>query len=484
MENIYPPQGRPKIRSDSEQIINSKHEEEMNYEDLQPEMKLQFDQLFSSILVEQQKHQGIKAADSDKEEAQEQLLKQYEQDRGRGFFYKYVSSGNGHGPFTELIDGSRKYDLISAIGVNLLGHSHPLAIKSHLEGALQDVTMSGNLLIHSEAIETANSVVESVKGSKLKHFWFAGSGSFSNDNALKMIWQKTAPKYKVLAFQKAFAGRSIATQEVTHHAGYREGMPQYLDVIHIPHFDQDNPEGSLQNTLDHLEKAWAEHGDELSCMMLELVQGEGGFIFGPKEYYHGVCKWAKDKGIYIFVDEIQTFGRTPSLFAFQHFGLEEYVDIVSVGKALQVCGTLFSEELNPKPGLISGTFNGSITALKMGQKSLRYLQEGNFYGESGRIKQLEKMFIEKLTALKKSKAGKHIGHVGGIGTMICFEVGDKTPADAAKFLKVLFKNGVISFLAGKVPCRVRFLLPLSLTDEHIDEIISVVESSLIETFGE
>ncbi len=73
-------------------------------------------------------------------------LDKFEQDRGIGFYFEYISTGKGHGPFTELVDGSIKYDLICSMGINLLGHSHPLVIKSHLETATYDATISGNLL--------------------------------------------------------------------------------------------------------------------------------------------------------------------------------------------------------------------------------------------------------------------------------------------------------------------------------------------------
>ena len=213
--------------------------------------------------------------------------------------------------------------------------------------------------------------------------------------------------------------------------------------------------------------------------MLEIVQGEGGFIFGTKEYYEGIFKWAKKKGLYVWVDEVQTFGRTHELFAFQTMGLDKYVDIVAVGKALQVCGVLFSEELNPKPGLIAGTFNGSISALATGSKLIKYLTEGNFYGEHGRIKELEEKFKTKLTHLMKNSCQDKITFVGGIGTMLAFEVGDSTTETVSKFIKKLFDNGIVAFMAGKEPTRVRLLIPLTLTDEHINEIISIIEKTVL-----
>lgn len=436
--------------------------------------------LFSEILKEQQKVMTVKPADEDKKHLTEEVLKEYEGYKGRGFFFNYMASGRGHGPFTEIIDGSVKYDLIGAIGPNLLGHSHPLYIKAHLEAATNDVMMCGNLLSHLEPYELSKTLIDSVKGSRLKHFWFAGSGSFANDSALKMLWQKKAPNYRLIAFQKAFAGRSIATQDITYNAAYREGMPSSIKVDHVPHFDHTDPENALDKTLNALKEVVKEYPNQHCAIMLELVQGEAGFVYGTKEYYEGVFKWAKENGLYIWVDEVQSFARTRELFAFQHFGLDQYVDVVTTGKALQACGTFFTEELNPKPGLIAGTFNGSIAALNAGNKIVRYLTEGNFYGENGRIQQLEEKFISKLNHLGNTTCKGKIGYAGGVGTMISFEVGDASKETTSTFIKKLFENGIVSFLAGKDPVRVRFLLPLALTDEHIDEIFSIIEKTAAE----
>ncbi|MBT3584167.1 MAG: aminotransferase class III-fold pyridoxal phosphate-dependent enzyme, partial [Halobacteriovoraceae bacterium] len=308
-----------------------------------PEIQDQVNKLFSSILTTQQKFNSVVAADPSKQGQLTDALQEYAEQRGRGFLYPYLSTGRGHGPFTECLDGSVKYDLICAIGPNLLGHSHPLTIKSHLEAATRDTVMCGNLLPYADALNLSSSLLATVANSKLRHFWYSGSGSFANDTALKMLWQKKAPAYRILAFEKAFAGRSVATQDITHNEAYRVGMPETVQVDHVPHFDPSIPGNSIEATIAALDACWEKNPDQYCVLMLELIQGEGGFITSSREDFITVFKWAKEKGIYIWVDEVQTFARTKELFSFQTLELEEYVDIVTVGKALQVCGTLYSE---------------------------------------------------------------------------------------------------------------------------------------------
>ncbi len=437
--------------------------------------------LFTEILAEQKKYMGIKEADEDKAHLTENMLKKYESMCGKGFFYNYMSSGRGHGPFTELIDGSIKYDLIGGIGPNILGHSHPLYIKANLESAMSDSIMCGNLQPYPEALNLTESLIENVKKkSNLRNFWFTGSGSFANDLALKLIWQKKDPAYRIIAFQKAFAGRSVATQDITHNKAYKQGMPDTVDVDHVPHFDQNEPENALEKTLTALKAIVKEHPKKHAAIMLEIVQGEGGFIYGTKEYYEGVFEWAKSQGLYIWVDEVQTFGRTRELFAYQMMELDQYVDVVTVGKALQVCGALFTDELNPKPGLITGTFNGSLSALNAGNKIIKYLTETHFYGEKGRISEIEHTFLSRFEHLMKTSCSGKIRWAGGVGTMIAYEVGDSSKEITMKYIRALFDKGIICFMAGNEPTRVRMLLPLSLTPEHIEEIFRVIETTVLE----
>lgn len=440
-----------------------------------------FNKLFSAILIEQQKLDKIKVADEDKKELLQQKLKEYESLKGRGFFYPFMATGRGHGPFVELIDGSIKYDLINGIGVNLLGHSHPIYIKANLEAATSDTMMCGNLLSYQEPYELSKVLLDAVKKSRLKHFWFSCSGSFAGDTALKILWQKKAPNYRLIAFKKSFAGRSVAMQDITYNQAYREGMPQTIPVDHVPHYDYKDPDGSLKKTINALNELIIKNGNTYCAISIELIQGEAGFIYGTKEYYEGVFKWAKEHGLFVWIDEVQSFSRTHQMFAYQMFELDEYVDVVTIGKVLQGAGTFYTEELNPKPGLIAGTFNGSIASLNAGKATVRYLLEGNFYGANGRIVDLENKFKAKFKQLTEGSCKGKIPYYGGVGTMLSFEVGDGSTDLTNKFMKKLFENGIITFSAGKEPTRVRFLLPLALLDEHIDEIFSILEKTILET---
>ena len=134
-------------------------------------------QLFSAIFLEQRKIDQIRPAQEDKKELMHKLIQEYAELKGTALIYDYMASGRGHGPFTELLDGSVKMNLIGSMGVNLLGHSHPLYIKAHLEAATSDTFTCGNLLSYPDALEFSRNIIRAVSGSRLKHFWYSCSGS-------------------------------------------------------------------------------------------------------------------------------------------------------------------------------------------------------------------------------------------------------------------------------------------------------------------
>ena len=130
-----------------------------------------------------------------------------------------------------------------------------------------------------------------------------------------------------------------------------------------------------------------------------MCQGEGGFKIGDRDYIKALMDVCKAHRIAVWDDEIQTFGRLPRMFAYEHFDLGEYVDVFCVGKMTQACATMYTEEYNPKAGLLSGTFTGEGVSFRSGIKVIEMLRDGNFYGESGDFAKHHALFRQHATAL-------------------------------------------------------------------------------------
>lgn len=417
----------------------------------------------------------VKPADPERKIAYDQLLERFKEARGGKLWYPYIGSGIGNGPLVELLDGSVKYDFITGIGTHYWGHSHQDLISTSFDAACSDTIMQGNLMQNRDSLDLMELLL---KNSGLDHCILSTSGVIANENAIKIAFQNRHPAYRILAFEHCFAGRTWSFSQITDKPAYRIGLPNNIFVDYIPFYDPEDPEGSTQRTIQVLKEHLKRYPQQHAAMIAELVQGEGGFYPGSTEFFTAIMKILKEHKIAIFVDEIQTFGRTEKLFAFQHFKLEEFVDIVSLGKLSQVCATLFRKDFNPKPGLLSQTFTGSIASIRASYKIIDSLLHGGYYGPEGKIAKIHRFFVERLKEIEDRNPGFIKGPFG-IGGMIAFTPFNGEYEGSFKLTHDLFDEGVITFIAGSNPTRVRFLPPIgAINFEQITEVCKILESVL------
>jgi 4-aminobutyrate aminotransferase-like enzyme len=317
-------------------------------------------------------------------------------------------------------------------------------------------------------------------GAQLAHCFLTSSGAMANENALKLVFAHKAPADRLLAFEHGFAGRTLALASVTDNPAYRQGLPTTLKVDYVPFYDAADPGGSHDRTQRLAAHHLARYPTQYAGMVMELVQGESGYYPGSRPFFEALIDLLRKHGVAVIFDEIQTFGRTSELFAFQHFGLDPYADVVTVGKLSQVCATLFTDAFKPAPGLISQTFTASSTAIAAARVILHQLSTGDFYGPGGRILRLHDHFARQLQALSERYPGWVNGPFG-IGAMMALTPFDGKPEQARTLLQALFKNGVMAFVAGAAPTRIRFLMPLGVVSEaNIDAVYQILETTLSE----
>lgn len=419
---------------------------------------------------------GVKPPIPELKQSYDQLLADFAEWRGNPLWYPFLGSGIGKGSLVELLDGSVKYDFISGLGPHYFGHSHPMLLESGLDAALSDAVMQGNLEQNGDTVALAELLV---KLSGFDHLFLSSSGAMANENALKLAFQKMAPAYRILAFDHCFAGRTLAMSQITDKPAYREGLPPGLYVDYIPFFDPQHPEESTQLAVAALEKVLARYPKQHAAMVVELIQGEGGFYAGTKEFFSALMRILKAHNIVIIDDEVQSFGRLPALFAYQYFGLDDFIDIVTFGKLSQVCGTLFRKELRPKQGLLSQTFTASTSAIRAALMIVRCLSEGNYFGPDGKIVRIHAHFVNRFKAIA-SRHPQLISGPFGLGCMVAFTPFDGHAPRVIRFVHALFEAGVIGFIAGSHPMRVRFLVPGgAVTEEDIDKVTEIVEHTLL-----
>jgi 4-aminobutyrate aminotransferase-like enzyme len=423
----------------------------------------------------------VKPGDPALKEEYEALMARAAAVRGRPLLYPFVGSGAGNRGLVELADGSVKWDMICGIGVHFFGHSDTDLIEASLRGGIDDTLKHGNLVSNFEAYSFAETLLnEAKKHSKLKHAYVATSGAMANENALKVCMQK-AGAHRVLAFKDCFMGRSLSMLSVgDSHLG-REGMPINTAVDYMPFYDQaivDRMGGGaggkkrfIDMAVSHLDQYVSRYPGQHACFIFELCQGEGGFNIGDRDYFKALMDYCRAKKIPIWDDEIQTFGRLSRMFAYEHFDLGDYVDVFCVGKMTQACVTLFTEEFNPKAGLLSGTFTGEGPSFRVGQRVIERLRDGEYYGEQGSFNKHHALFRTHCQNLINKHpewfppvpaTGELIGGSGGMMRFTPYG-GDKAKILAAA--KAIFEEGVILFYCGHGPYHVRMLPPMPVMQE-------------------
>lgn len=441
-----------------------------------PEIAKAKNQLVDCLKEHQKKISGIKPAIEELEVRYEELIKAFSLIRGANLWYPYLGSGIGNGSLVELLDGSIKLDMISGIGVHYFGHSHPELTAICIEAALSDVIIQGNLQQNQEGLELSELLINH---SGMPHCFLSSSGAMANENALKIAFQKNAPANRILAFDRCFAGRTLTFSQVTDKPSFREGLPINTPVDYVPFYDPQRPEESSREALNALKKHLYRYPKMHAAMIFELIQGEAGFYSGTTAFFKPLMELLKDHRVAIFADEIQSFGRTSELFAYQHFGLEDFIDIAALGKLSLACATLFTEEYKPKAGLLSQTFTSSTAAIRASKWVIQKLLDGQFYGPAGRNMEIQKRFHAHLQAIQDRHADKIKGPFG-VGAMVAFTLGDGSLDKSTQMAHALFEEGVITFIAGNNPTRIRLLPPAGvLKNEEIDQVAHIIEKTAL-----
>ena len=437
-------------------------------------------ELTAQVVANSKRIEGVRPPQPELVEKAKKLITDAGAVRGRPLYFQYMGSGIGRDSYVELEDGSVKLDFINGIGIHIMGHSHPRVIAAGIRGAMSDIMMQGNLQPNKEYYQFSQKLVEiASRNSRLRHVWLATCGSLANENALKACRQKKNAARMIIGMTSAFAGRTTLMAEVTDNPSFKQGLPEYNEVLRVPFYDKNDPRSS-EKSLTILKEHVAKHEGNICTFTFEPMQGEGGYNKAPREFFLPMLEFCREKQIPVWFDEVRTFTRTGQFFAYETLGLGDYVDVCTIAKTAQNGATFFTPELNPKPGLIAGTFSGSTPALAAGLEILNILDKENYMGDQGKIMAIHREFVDHLDKLNETTCKGLLRDAGGLGLMI-----GVTPLDGSKekvdaLIQKLFHNGLITFNCGKGPYRLRFLIPAITTSQQLAEAAKIIEKTILE----
>ncbi len=407
-----------------------------------------------------------------------------------------VVMDKAQGAIIQDVDGNKFLDFIGGVGVLNIGHCHPEVVEAvkaqadkYFHGMFNVVTHEGYVAL----AEKLNTIVP-VKGD-VKRTYFANSGAEANENAIKLAKAYTK-RPNVIVFSGAFHGRTLLTMSMTAKKAYALGQGPFPDGIYRAEFPYlyRKPEGmpedkAIEFYVSKLEEVFrdAAPADSVAAIVVEPLQGEGGFIPVPIEWIKEIRKSCDKYGILLIADEVQTgFCRTGRFFATEYWkdaGVQP--DIISMAKSIAAGVPLAAitarEEIaeSVPGGVIGGTFGGNALACAAALKTIEIMERDNLAKRSADIG-------AKVVARYKSWADKFdvVGDIRGLGGMVGIEFikdqASKAPATdlVNTLIKDMAAHGLLVENAGTYGNVIRFLAPLVITDEQLEAGLDIFEAAL------
>lgn len=403
----------------------------------------------------------------------------------------YIESAKG--AMLKDVDGNEYIDFAGGIGMQNVGHNHPKVVKAVKDQVDKAIHTCFHVAPYESYIELASRLNELTPGDFKKKTMFANSGAEAVENAVKIVRKHTGCP-GVISFDRGYHGRTLLTMSLTSKVRpYKHGFGPFASSVYrlpYPYYyraENGMSEAQVDDTiLKEFQRFFVGEVDaeEIGAVILEPVQGEGGFIVPSKNFVQGVKSICEDNGILFIADEIQTgFGRTGKLFAMENFDVAP--DLTTLSKSLAagmplsaVTGRADVMDAS-EPGQLGGTFSGSPVSCAAGLAVLDVLQEEDLI-ERGQL--IGKRIQDKMNELKEKFA--LIGDVRGIGAMWAVELvkdrQTKEPAkeEAAQIVKACWQNGLFALSAGTYSNVLRFLPPLVIQNSELEDGLTILEKAI------
>ncbi|MDO4491733.1 MAG: 4-aminobutyrate--2-oxoglutarate transaminase [Lachnospiraceae bacterium] len=402
----------------------------------------------------------------------------------------------GEGAMIEDVDGNKFLDWIGGVGVLNIGFSHPEVVEAVKAQADDYFHGMINVVTHQGYIQLAEklSAIAPVRGEKKKAF-FANSGAEADENAVKIAKAYTK-RPNIIVFSGAFHGRTLLTMSMTSKKSYAVGMGPFPDGVYraqFPYYYR-KPEGMPQEAaVDYYMKSITDvfeqcgAADTIAAIIVEPLQGEGGFIPAPIEWIQAVRALCDQHGILLVADEVQSgFCRTGRMFAseyWQEAGVQP--DIITTAKSIAggvpLSAIIARAEIvdAPAPGTIGGTYCGNPLACAAALKVIEVMERDHLAERSCEI---GKTVMTRYGELKEKY--ECVGDVRGLGGMVGIEFvtdkASKTPDKAltGAIIQYCVQHGLMVEGAGTYGNVIRFLAPLVMTDEQLACGLDIFEEAI------
>ncbi len=387
---------------------------------------------------------------------------------------------SGAGAIVEDVDGNRFLDFNAGIAVVATGHCHPRVVEAIRQQAARLIHMSGTDFYYEEMVTLAEKLAQIAPGDAPRRISFGNSGAEAIEGAIKLARWSTR-RDKIIAFFGSFHGRTLGALSLTaRKAVQRSGFgPLLPGVVHAPYPDCYRcPFGRQEDTcavecVKHIEDVLLKTiapAQETAAIVVEPVQGEGGYVVPPRKFFDELTRVARQNGILLVCDEVQSgMGRTGRMWACEHFGVAP--DILAVAKGIAsgmpLGATVARADLMTwPPGAHASTFGGNPVACAAALATIALLEESL-------IENAARMGRHLLDRMRDWPARfPHVGQVRGLGLMIGIEMvrdqstRERAPEMRDRVIHLAFERGLLVLGAGENS--IRLCPPLVITRDQCD----------------
>ena len=399
----------------------------------------------------------------------------------------YIDSA--HGAILVDVDGNQFIDMGSGIGVTTIGHTNEAVVKAVSEQVAKLTHTLFTVTPYIPYVEVCEILNAHMPGDFVKRSALFNSGAEAVENAIKLA-RKFTKRNEIAVFDHAYHGRTNLTMAMNFkNMPYADGFGPFAgSVTHVPmSYPFHDPEGmtgfeAAQRAINYMEKRIG--GKNLAAVVIEPIQGEGGFIVPAPGFLKTLSEWTHANGIVLVADEVQAgIARTGKWFATEHEeGFEP--DLMTIAKGIAggmpISAVTGRAEImdSSHAGGIGGTFGGNPVAAAAAVAVLRQIEAGGVLEKAVHI---ENVMKPRLIAMQAKYPV--IGEIRGRGAMLAIEFilpGSRTPNSAAvdAVVKHCHANGVLILNAGTYGNVIRFLPSLAISDALINEALDVVEQGI------
>ena len=384
------------------------------------------------------------------------------------------------------VDGNTFIDFAGGVGTLNVGHSHPDVVAAAQEQLDRFSHTDFTVVPYEVYVALAERLAAYVPISGPVKAAFFNAGTEAVENAVKFARLATK-RSAVICFEGGFHGRTFLSLSLTSKTQpYKEGLGPFSPEVYRVPFPYEYRGVTAADALAALDRAFVEQvaPDSVAAIVVEPVQGEGGFVVAPQEFMTGLRAACDKHGIVLIADEVQTgFGRTGRFFACEHYGVEP--DLICVAKSiamgLPLSGVLGRAEIMDvgSPGAVGGTYVGNPVAQAAALAVLDVFESEDLVERSGQIGE-----VIRARMLSWQERWPVIGDVRGLGAMLAIEfVSDwatRTPAPelARAVIDKALARGLLLISCGVHSNCIRELAPLVITDAELDEALGVWEEAL------